>query len=133
MLVLKATNDRELEAAFETVAQERVGALAVKIDPFLFRAQDQIISLASRQGLPAMYPVRQFVDAGGLMSYSPNRLFSWRQAGLYAARILRGEKPADLPVQRSDRIELIINVKTSKALGLSIPISVLARADQVIE
>ena len=133
MLVLKATNDRELEAAFETVAQERVGALAVNIDPFLFQARDQIISLAARHGVPAIYPVRQFVDAGGLMSYSPNRLFSWRQAGLYAARILRGEKPADLPVQRSDRIELIINVKTSKALGLSIPISVLARADQVIE
>jgi putative ABC transport system substrate-binding protein len=133
LLVLKATNDRELETAFETVAQERVGALAVNIDPFLFQARDQIISLAARHGVPAIYPVRQFVDAGGLMSYSPNRLVSWRQAGSYAARILRGEKPADLPVQRSDRIELIINLKTSKALGLTIPISVLARADEVIE
>jgi putative ABC transport system substrate-binding protein len=133
LLVLKATSDRELETAFETVARERVGALAVNIDPFLFQAQDQIISLAARYGLPAIYPVRQFVDAGGLMSYSPNRLVSWRQAGSYAARILRGEKPADLPVQRSDRIELIINLKTSKALGLTIPISVLGRADEVIE
>jgi putative ABC transport system substrate-binding protein len=131
LLVLKATSDRELETAFEIAAQER--ALAVNIDPFIFSARDQIISLADRHGLPAIYPVRQFVDEGGLMSYSPNRLVSWRQAGLYAARILRGEKPADRPVQRADRIELIINLKTSKALGLTIPLSVLARADEVIE
>jgi putative ABC transport system substrate-binding protein len=84
LLVLKATSDRELETAFETVAHERVGALAVNIDPFLFRARDQILSLVARHGLPAIYPVRQFVDAGGLMSYSPNRIVSWRQAGLYA-------------------------------------------------
>jgi len=133
LLVLKATSDHELETAFETIAHERIGALAVNIDPFLFRARDRIISLAARHGVPAIYPVRQFVDAGGLMSYSPNRIVSWRQVGLYAARILRGEKPADLPVQRADRIELIINVKTSKALGLTIPLSVLARADEVIE
>jgi putative ABC transport system substrate-binding protein len=133
LLVLKATSDRELETAFETVAREQVGALAVNIDPFLFEARDQIISLAARNGLPVIYPVRQFVDAGGLMSYSPNRLVSWRQAGSYAARILRGENPADFPVQRSDRIELIINLKTSNALGLTIPLSVLARADEVIE
>jgi putative tryptophan/tyrosine transport system substrate-binding protein len=117
LLVLKATSDRELETTFETVAHERVGALAVNIDPFLFRAQDQIVLLAARYGLPTIYPVRQFVDAGGLMSYSPNRSVSWRQAGLYAARILRGEKPADLPVQRADRIELIINVKTQRRLA----------------
>ena len=133
LLVLKATSDRELETAFETVVHKRADALAVNIDPFLFQARDQIISLAARHDLPAIYPVRQFVDAGGLMSYSPNRLVSWRQAGLYAARILRGEKPADLPVQRADRIELIINMKTSKTLGLTIPLSVLARADEVIE
>jgi putative ABC transport system substrate-binding protein len=133
LLVLKATSDRELETAFETAAQEHAGALAVDIDPFLARAQDRIISLADRHGLPAIYPLRQFVDAGGLMSYSPNRSVSWHQAGLYAARILRGAKPADLPVQRADRIELIINLKTSKALGLTIPLSVLGRADEVIE
>jgi len=133
LLVVKAASDRELEAAFETLAQERADALAVNIDPFLFRAHDQIISLAARHGLPAIYPVRQFVDAGGLMSYSPNRLVSWRQAGLYAARILRGEKPADLPVQRADRIELVINVKTWKTIGINIPALILARADEVIE
>jgi putative ABC transport system substrate-binding protein len=83
--------------------------------------------------LPAIYPLREFVDAGGFMSYSPNRLVSWRQTGLYAARILRGEKPADLPVQRATKVELVINLKTSKALGLTVPQSILVRADEVIE
>jgi putative ABC transport system substrate-binding protein len=133
LLVLNATSDRELETAFETAAKERAGGLAVNIDPFFTRARDRIVSLAARHGLPAIYPVRQFVDAGGLMSYSPNRLVSWRQAGLYAARILRGEKAADLPVQRANTVELIINLKTAKALGLAIPLFVLARADEVIE
>jgi putative ABC transport system substrate-binding protein len=133
LLVVKATGDRELEAAFETLAQERAEALAVNIDPFLFGAHDRIISLAARYGLPAIYPVRGFVDAGGLMSYSPNRLVSWHQAGLYAARILHGEKPADLPVQRATKVELVVNLNTCKALGLTIPQSILARADEVIE
>src|SRR6266851_2184591 len=123
LLVLKVTSDRELEAAFETLTQNRAGALAVNIG--LFRTQDQIISLAARYGLPAIYPLREFVDAGGLMSYSPNRLVSWRQAGLYAARILHGEKPADLPVQQATKVELVINLKTSKAIGLNIPLSLL--------
>ena len=133
LLVLKATGDRDLSAAFETLEQERAGALAVNIDPFLSRAEDQIISSAARHGLPAIYPVRQFVDAGGLMSYSPNRLVSWHQAGLYAGRILHGEKPTDLPVQRANKVELVINLKTAKALGLNIPALILARADEVIE
>jgi putative ABC transport system substrate-binding protein len=133
LMVLRVTSDRELEAAFETLTQKRAGALAVNIDPFFFRAQDQIISSAARYGLPAIYPLRAFVDAGGLMSYSPNRLVSWRQAGFYAARILHGEKPADLPVQQATKVELVINLKTSKAIGLTIPLSILARADEVIE
>ena len=133
LLVLKATSGHELDAAFETLAQERAGAFAVNIDPFLSRARDQIISSAARYGLPAIYPLREFVDAGGFMSYSPNRLVSWRQTGLYAARILRGEKPADLPVQRATKVELVINLKTSKALGLTVPQSILVRADEVIE
>jgi putative ABC transport system substrate-binding protein len=133
LLVLKATGDRDLSAAFETLEQERAGALAVNIDPFLSRAQDQIISSAARHGLPAIYPVRQFVDAGGLISYSPNRLVSWHQAGLYAGRILHGEKPTDLPVQRANKVELVLNLKTAKALGLNIPALILARADEVIE
>jgi putative ABC transport system substrate-binding protein len=133
LLVLKATSDRDLGAAFERLEQERPDALAVNIDPFLNRAQDQIISSAARYGLPAIYPVRQFVDAGGLMSYSPDRLVSWHQAGLYAGRILHGEKPTDLPVQRANKVELVINLKTAKALGLNIPALILARADEVIE
>jgi putative ABC transport system substrate-binding protein len=133
LLVVKAAGDRELEAAFETLAQERADALAVNIDPFLFGAHDRIISLAARYDLPAIYPIRGFVDAGGLMSYSPNRLVSWHQAGLYAARILHGEKPADLPVQRANKVELVVNLKTWKALGLNIPPLILARADEVIE
>jgi putative tryptophan/tyrosine transport system substrate-binding protein len=133
LLVVKATGDRELEAAFETLAQQRANALTVNIDPVLFRARDWIISLAARYRLPTIYPTRGFVDAGGLMSYSPNRLVSWHQTGLYAARILHGEKPADLPVQRANKVELVINLKTWKALGLNTPASILARADEVIE
>jgi putative tryptophan/tyrosine transport system substrate-binding protein len=101
LLVVRATNDRELEAAFAELAQERVSALCVNIDPFLIQAHDRITGLSVRHSLPAIYPLRDFVDGGGLMSYSPNRLASWHQAGVYAARILRGEKPADLPVQQA--------------------------------
>ena len=133
LFVVKATSDRELEAAFTTLAQERASALCVNIDPFFFGAQDQIIALAARYRLPAIYPRGEFVKAGGLMSYSPNRFGSWRQAGLYAARILHGEKPADLPVQQATNVELVINVKTAKALGLTIPQSLLLRADEVIQ
>ena len=133
LLVVRATNDRELEAAFAELAQERVSALCVNIDPFLIQAHDRITALAVSHSLPAIYPLRDFVDAGGLMSYSPNRLASWRQAGIYAARILRGEKPTDLPVQQATNVELVINLKTAKALGLEIPPQLLARADEVIE
>ena len=133
LLVVSATNDRELEAAFTALAQQRVSVLCVNIDPFLIQAQDRITSLAASYRLPAIYPLRDFVDAGGLMSYSPNRLASWRQAGIYAARILRGEKPADPPVQQATHVELVINLKTAKALGLEIPPQLLARADEVIE
>jgi putative ABC transport system substrate-binding protein len=133
LLVLKVTGDRELKAALEMLAQERGDALAVNIDQFFNRARDQIISLAACYRLPAVYPLREFVNAGGLMSYSSNRLVSWHQAGLYAARILNGEKPADLPVQQASKVELAINLKTTKALGLAITPSLVARADEVIE
>ena len=133
LLVVRATNDRELEAAFAELGRERVSALCVNIDPFLIQAHDRITALAVSQRLPTIYPLRDFVDGGGLMSYSPNRSASWHQAGIYAARILRGEKPADLPVQQATKLELIINLKTAKALGLEIPPTLLARADEVIE
>jgi ABC-type uncharacterized transport system substrate-binding protein len=133
LLVVEATSDDELKVAFDALARQQAGILCVNIDPFLIQAQDRIISLASRYSLPAIYPLRDFVDAGGLMSYSPNRLASWRQAGIYAGRILRGENPADLPVQQATNVELIINLRTAKALGLSIPPALLARVDEVIE
>ena len=133
LLVVRATSDRELQAAFATLAQERVSVLCVNIDPFLIQAQERITALAASYSLPAIYPLREFVNRGGLMSYSPDRLASWRQAGIYAARILRGEKPADLPVQQATNVELVINLKTAKALGLEIPPQLLARADEVIE
>jgi putative tryptophan/tyrosine transport system substrate-binding protein len=133
LLVVRATNDQELEAAFAALAEERASVLCVNIDPFLIQAQDRITSLAASYSLPAIYPLREFVDAGGLMSYSPNRSASWRQAGRYAGRILRGERPADLPVQQATNVELVINLKTAKALGFEIPPQLLARADEVIE
>jgi putative tryptophan/tyrosine transport system substrate-binding protein len=133
LLVVKASSNSELDAAFMTLTEDRAGALCVDIDPFLIRAMDQVIALAARHGLPAIYPVRDFVGAGGLMSYGPNRLASWRQAGIYAARILRGEKAANLPVQQTERVELLINLRTARALGLNMPMTLIARADEVIE
>jgi putative tryptophan/tyrosine transport system substrate-binding protein len=133
LLVVKASSNSELDTAFMTLAADRAGALCVDIDPFLIRAMDQVIALAARHGLPAIYPVREFVGAGGLMSYGPNRLASWRQAGIYAARILLGEKAANLPVQQTDSVELLINLRTARALGLSMPTTLIARADDVIE
>jgi putative tryptophan/tyrosine transport system substrate-binding protein len=133
LLVVKASSNGELDSAFMTLTEEHAGAVCVDIDPFLIRAMEQIIALAARHGLPAIYPVREFVGAGGLMSYGPNRVASWRQAGIYAARILRGEKAADLPVQQAESVELLINLRTARALGLSVPPSLIARADEVIE
>jgi putative ABC transport system substrate-binding protein len=133
LLVVKATSERELEEVFTMLARERAGALCVNIDPFFSRAQHRIVSLAAQHSLPAIYPRREFVNAGGLMSYSPNRFASWRQAGLYAARILQGERPADLPVQQATNVELVINLKTARAIGLDLPPTLLARADEVIE
>ena len=133
LLVVRATNDRELETAFGALDHEQSCVLCVNIDPFLVDAREQIVSLAARYRLPAIYPLREFVDAGGLMSYSPNRLASWRQAGMYAAQILHGEKPTDLPVQQAQNVELVINLKTAKALELTMPPALLARADEVIE
>jgi putative ABC transport system substrate-binding protein len=134
--VLKASTERDLEAAFTTIVARQVGALVVMPDPFFFqrRVRAQLIALAARYTLPTIYPARDFTEIGGLMSYGTNLSLDLpQQVGTYAGKILRGAKPADLPVQQSIRPELVINLKTAKALGLTIPPTLLARADDVIE
>ena len=133
LLVVQSRTDSELETAFVTLVQQRAGALVVGADPFLTNRRDKIVELAARQKVPAIYPLREFATAGGLMSYGTSATEAFRLVGLYAGRILRGEKPADLPVQQSTKVELIINLKTAKTLGLNIPLPLLGRADEVIE
>jgi putative ABC transport system substrate-binding protein len=133
LLVLQAGSEGELEGVFATLAREGVGGLAVAASGFFFFHRERLIALAGRQGVPAIYPWREAVAAGGLMSYGVSPSDPYRQAGIYAARILKGEKPADLPVQQSVKVELAINVKTAKALGLDVPLSMLMRVDEVIE
>jgi putative ABC transport system substrate-binding protein len=131
--ILRAGTAREIDAAFATIAQQGGAALLVGVDPFFLALRDQIVSLAARHAIPALYPVRDFAVAGGLMSYGTDFADSYHQAGIYTGRIVRGEKPADLPVQRSTKFEFVINFKTAKALGLTVPNSMQLLADEVIE
>ena len=133
LIVVRAGTDREIDAAFETIAHQGGDVLLVAVDPFLFARRDHIVALASRRAIPALYPVRDFAVAGGLMSYATDFADSYRQAGIYSGRIVKGEKPADLPVQQSVKFELVINLKAAKALGLSVPNSMQLLADEVIE
>ena len=133
IVVLNADDGRAIDAAFATIAQQRVAALLVASDPLFFDRRDQLIALSARQAIPAIYYLRAFPQAGGLLSYGNNLTDMYRQVGTYTGRILNGERPANLPVMQSTKFELVVNLKTAKALGLDVPPTLLALADEVIE
>ena len=131
--VVQASTERDLDSAFSTLAARRVGALVISADTFFSGQGAELAVLASRHAVPTISPYREFVAAGGLMSYGGSVIEMYRLVGVYTGRVLKGEKPADLPVQQVTKVELVINLKTAKALGLDVPQSLLARADEVIE
>jgi putative ABC transport system substrate-binding protein len=133
LLIVNASRPSEIETAFAELVQRQAEALHVSADGFLLTHLDQIVALAARHSVPTVYAFRQAIKLGGLMSYGTDFPHAWRQAGVYTGRILKGEKPADLPVQQVTKMELIINLRTAKTLGITVPRSVQSRADEVIE
>jgi putative ABC transport system substrate-binding protein len=133
LVLAHASSPTHIDSAFMSFAQRSVGGVLIAADPFFTAHRTQVVALVARGGWPAVYQWREFADAGGLASFGPSLKDSYRQAGLFVARILKGEKPADLPVQQPTKFEFVINLKTAKALGLSVPLALLGRADEVIE
>lgn len=131
--VVDARGESEIDAAFAILVKDKVGALIINTDPLLLGQREQIVQLAARHKIPTLYFLREFVDAGGLMSYGPNIHNGYRQAGIYVGRILKGEKVGELPVVQPTKFDLVINLRTARTLGLEIPTILLVRADEVIE
>jgi putative ABC transport system substrate-binding protein len=133
VLVLQASRDEDLDAAFTLLGQRQITALAVVADPFFYSRRAQLTALSARAVVPTMFPFREFATDGGLMSYGTSPLDVWRIIGNYTGRILKGARPADLPVQQATRVELVLNLRAAKAFGLAFPLTFLGRADEVIE
>jgi len=133
LIVQNASSSRDIDAAFTSFVQRRVDALTFAADAVLNNCRDQLVALTARHAVPTIYFAREFTDAGGLMSYGGDMTDAYRLTGVYAGRILKGEKPADLPTQQATKVELIINLKTAKALGITVPLPLSGRADEVIE
>jgi putative ABC transport system substrate-binding protein len=133
LLIIKVRTEGDIDVGFTTIVQHRAGALVIGADPFFLSQRNRLVTLAAHHSVPTIFPVREGVEAGGLMSYGPNNTEVYRQLGIYVGRILKGANPADLPVQQATKVEFVINLKTAKTLGLTFPITLLGRADEVIE
>ena len=132
-VLMRASVEHEIETAFATFARQRVGGVATAADGFFDSRRHQIVGLAAQHALPTVYPNREFIAVGGLMSYGGSIADAYRQAGIYVARILKGDRPSDLPVLQATKLELVLNLKTAQALGITFPLPLLGRADEVIE